>query len=114
MHEIAGNSKEGRRRLDVVRHDGGFSESRRSNQSARGASLMLPAGRPRPAAPQHGLRPSSGRKKLLDLMLDDVVPTSEGKEEMLGLTARRDERQHQIETAHEPLPRLHPSIAAST
>ena len=51
------------------------------------------------------------RKKLLDLMLDDVVPTSEGKEEMLGLTARRDELQHQIKTAHEPPPTLHPSMA---
>jgi site-specific DNA recombinase len=51
------------------------------------------------------------RKKLLDLMLDDVVPTSEGKEEMLGLTARRDELQHQIKTAHEPPPLLHPSMA---
>ncbi|MBY0497945.1 MAG: recombinase family protein [Cyanobacteria bacterium] len=51
------------------------------------------------------------RKKLLDLMLDDVVSTSEGKEEMLGLTARRDELQHQIKTAHEPPPLLHPSMA---
>jgi site-specific DNA recombinase len=51
------------------------------------------------------------RKKLLDLMLDDVVPTSEGKEEMLALTARRDELQHQITTAHEPPPLLHPSMA---
>ncbi len=48
---------------------------------------------------------------LLDLMLDDVVPTCEGKDEMLGLTARRDELQHQIETAHEPPPLLHPSMA---
>ena len=44
-------------------------------------------------------------------MLDDVVSTSEGKEEMLGLTARRDELQHQIKTAHEPPPLLHPSMA---
>ncbi len=51
------------------------------------------------------------RKKLLDLMLDDVVPASEGKEEMLGLTARRDELQHHIKTAHEPPPLLHPSMA---
>ena len=51
------------------------------------------------------------RKKLLDLMLDDVVSTSEGKEEMLGLTARRDELQHQIKTAHEPPPFLRPSMA---
>jgi site-specific DNA recombinase len=51
------------------------------------------------------------RKKLLDLMLDDVVPTAEGKEEMLGLTARRDELQHQIKVAHEPPPLLHPSMA---
>ena len=44
-------------------------------------------------------------------MLDDVVSTSEGKEEMLGLTARRDELQHQVKTAHEPPPLLHPSMA---
>ena len=35
-------------------------------------------------------RVETRRKKLRDLMLDDVS-TSEGKEEMLGLTARRDE-----------------------
>jgi len=51
------------------------------------------------------------RRKLLDLMLDDVVPTSEGKDEMLGLTARRDELQQPIKTAHEPPPLLHPSMA---
>jgi len=30
---------------------------------------------------------------------------------MLGLTARRDELQHQIKVAHEPPPLLHPSMA---
>ena len=44
-------------------------------------------------------------------MLDDVVPASEGKEEMPGLTARRDELQHQIRAAYEPPPLLHPSMA---
>jgi hypothetical protein len=51
------------------------------------------------------------RKKLLGLILDDAVPTGEGKEEMLGLTARRDELQHQIKTGYEPPPLLHPSMA---
>jgi site-specific DNA recombinase len=51
------------------------------------------------------------RRKLLDLMLDGVVSKSEGKNEMLGLTARRDDLQQQVTTAQEPPPLLHPSIA---
>jgi site-specific DNA recombinase len=51
------------------------------------------------------------RRKLLDLMLDGVVSKNEGKGEMLDLTARRDELQQQLKTAHEPPPLLHPSMA---
>lgn len=51
------------------------------------------------------------RRKLLDLMLDGVVSKGEGKAEMLELTARRDDLQQQVKTAHEPPPLLHPSMA---
>jgi len=44
-------------------------------------------------------------------MLDGVVSKNEGKGEMLDLTARRDELQQQVKTAHEPPPLLHPSMA---
>jgi hypothetical protein len=64
------------------------------------------------AAKRELSRVESRRQKLLDLMLDGVVSSSEGKDEMLDLTARRDALRQQIKTADEPPPLLHPSVAA--
>jgi site-specific DNA recombinase len=51
------------------------------------------------------------QKKLLDMMLDDVVPPEKGKPEMKALEERRLELEAQLKTADEPPPLLHPIIA---
>jgi site-specific DNA recombinase len=50
-------------------------------------------------------------KKLLDLMLDDQLAVAEAKTEMKALDERRQELQVQLDTADEPPPLLHPSMA---
>jgi site-specific DNA recombinase len=51
------------------------------------------------------------QKKLLDMMLDDVVSPEKGKPEMKALEERRLELEAQLKTADEPPPLLHPIIA---
>jgi hypothetical protein len=51
------------------------------------------------------------REKLLDMMLDDVVPPDKGKPEMKALEERRLELEAQLKAADEPPPLLHPVIA---
>ena len=50
-------------------------------------------------------------KRLLDLMLDDQIAVAEAKTEMKALDERRQELQAQLDTADEPPPLLHPSMA---
>src|SRR2546428_2885645 len=51
------------------------------------------------------------REKQIDLVLDDQLPASEAKEELLANAKRRDELDAQLRIADEPLPLLHPSMA---
>jgi DNA invertase Pin-like site-specific DNA recombinase len=51
------------------------------------------------------------RKKLIDLVLDDHLPASEAKEELLANAKRREELESQLKVADEPPPLLHPSMA---
>ncbi|PYR04278.1 MAG: resolvase, partial [Acidobacteria bacterium] len=56
-------------------------------------------------------RIESRRKKLIDLVLDDQLPASEAKEELLANAKRREELEAQLKVADEPPPLLHPSMA---
>src|SRR3989442_540424 len=51
------------------------------------------------------------REKQIDLVLDDQLPASGAKEELLANAKRRDELEAQLRIADEPLPLLHPSMA---
>jgi hypothetical protein len=53
------------------------------------------------------------QKKLLAMLLDDVIPMEQGRAEMKVLEGRRLELVGQMETADEPPPLLHPNMAAT-
>jgi site-specific DNA recombinase len=56
-------------------------------------------------------RIESRRKKLIDLVLDDQLPASEAKEELLANAKRREELEAQLKVADEPAPLLHLGMA---
>ncbi len=69
----------------------------------RGASIT--------SAKRELARIEARRKKLIDLVLDDELPASEAKEELLANAKRREELEAQLKVATEPPPLLHPSMA---
>jgi site-specific DNA recombinase len=48
------------------------------------------------------------RKKLIEMVLEDELPASEIKGELIANAARREELQQKLEMANEPPPLLHP------
>ena len=50
------------------------------------------------------------RKKLIDLVLDDELPASEAKGELLANAKRREDLEAQLKVAAEPPPLLHPTM----
>jgi hypothetical protein len=63
------------------------------------------------AAKRELARIETRRKKLIDLVLDDQLPASEAKEELLANAKRREELEGQLKVSDEPPPLLHPSMA---
>ncbi len=51
------------------------------------------------------------RKKLIEMVLEDQLPASEIKGELIANAARREELQRKLEMANEPPPLLHPQMS---